>query len=75
MIQRSDMMRTHHSIASGSISMDSPMSKSREMKIRGIQFDDEDGSKKKGLIMPEYISTPTPEDKYFCHQDSASDSK
>ena len=55
--------------------MDSPISKFREMKMRGIQFDDEDGSNKKGLIIPECISTPTLRDKYSCHQDSASDSK
>ena len=31
--------------------------------------------KEKKLVMPEFISTPSPaEDKYSCHQDSATES-
>ena len=75
MSQRSDMMRTHHLIASGSVSMDSPITKFKEMKMLGYTFDDEDGKKKKSLEMPEYISSPSRAvEKYSCHQDSATES-
>ena len=40
----------------------------------GYKFDDEDEKKRKSLVMPEYISTPPPADKYSCHQDSGQDS-
>ena len=73
--QRSDMMRSYQSHGSGSVSMDSPIAKFKELKMLGYTFDDEDGKKKKNLEMPKFISTPSRAvDKYSCHQDSATES-
>ena len=73
--QRSDMMRSYMSNGSGSVSMDSPITNFKEMKRLGYAFDDEDGKKRKSLVMPEFISTPSRAMKnYSCHQDSATES-
>ena len=69
--QRSEMMRSYQSHGSGSVSMDSPITKFKELKMLGYTFDDEDGKKRKNLEMPKFISTPS---KYTCHQDSATES-
>ena len=62
-------MSQHSYGGSGSISMDSPVQKYKEMKMIGYKCDE----KAKSKNMPEYISTPSPA-KYSCHQDSGSSS-